>query len=56
MYAQRLLGQPWSENIGQYALFNGAPYRIEPMPFNHLGKLDPTDVGVLDWLFTLLGM
>ena len=51
--AQAALMSPLDENIGTFALFQGAGNRFEPLPFRHLAKLDPTDPSLFQWFWPL---
>ena len=49
--AQQALMSPFDENIGTFALFQGLDNRLELMPFRHLGKLEPTNPSLFQWLW-----
>jgi hypothetical protein len=47
---QQALMNPFDENIGKYALFNGLDNRYEPFPLAHMDKLDPFNPSLFQWL------
>ena len=52
---QQALMNPFDENIGKYALFNGLDNRYEPFPLAHVDKLDPFNPSLFQW-FNPLGL